>query len=710
MHGERIIVAQAGAVNREIVYLPENQYNVFMNSASALPSRPHVTRRLLFRIAAIFMMVVVFAFVQGYSLRHVGDGLVDGDEGTWWAAAYQINVTDGLPYVDAVDNKPPAVIWIMQLLLRAAPSVPDAITYLHYLCVLLFLASLPGVYVLTGELLGSRAWGAVATLCYSLDPLLLIMRTEAVQRMLAVDLWGLSLVPLVMAAHRSRRWEPPLLVSALVAGTSVLFQQSGVFMGLLAVGYLAIHNGSKPKRAVGQVLFYLVAFILPAAGLVCWAASNGILTQLYTNVVAVNHADWLTELGGKKNVTRDFFGVRLLLFPSIGFLASVAMGRHRPHPSWPLAILLLVWGAVQFVFNWAAPNYYDHYNVLLVLSVVSLLVLAGTQIWDGVAAVGRRARASWSRKPLWAICIGIAVALFVTGFAITAPDRHRIQMGYPDRTAVEQEHQIDGFVDGITAPSDRIYVFGNPAIYARASRLSPIKYHFWTQAYRDSLIGQEYEDSIVNMLTEREPRVVVLMDSYRVRLPTAIKNAIQDNYVEVKSFEYSYEGNVASIMARRWLPAVDADLLQSFKQKEAVVAVSNDGDPNQYVYPRSFNIDGDTREVLFMHPTSSATFELRLPSRPSLEFAIGVDPEVWSKPGDGVEFEVDVTPSGGPTERLFTKYVNPKAQASDREWIEESVDLGQDGGKTVSLTLRTLPGSSPDYDWAGWANLRVMRR
>jgi hypothetical protein len=126
-----------------------------------------------------------------------------------------------------------------------------------------------------------------------------------------------------------------------------------------------------------------------------------------------------------------------------------------------------------------------------------------------------------------------------------------------------------------------------------------------------------------------------------------------------------------------------------------------------YLQTKSFTIGGDTRQVLYMHPTSSATFHGRLPDQLLLEFSVGLDPGVWDKPGDGVEFQVEVR-DGAEATTAFVAYLDPKRNLADRRWVDASVDLSRWAFREIDLVLRTLPGASTEYDWAGWSELRLV--
>jgi hypothetical protein len=149
------------------------------------------------------------------------------------------------------------------------------------------------------------------------------------------------------------------------------------------------------------------------------------------------------------------------------------------------------------------------------------------------------------------------------------------------------------------------------------------------------------------------------------------------------------------------------DLLAMVKQFGVQSEVPPGASAGDYIHPKTFSIAGDTREVLFMHPPSSALFDLWLPDEVRLEFAVGMDPDVWDKPGDGVKFQMEVR-DGDRTVRLFSARVDPRANPSDRRWLDASVDLSKFAFQRVHLVLRTLPGASGENDWAGWAGLRMV--
>jgi hypothetical protein len=64
---------------------------------------------------------------------------------------------------------------------------------------------------------------------------------------------------------------------------------------------------------------------------------------------------------------------------------------------------------------------------------------------------------------------------------------------------------------------------------------------------------------------------------------------------------------------------------------------------------------------------------------------------------------------GSISERVFSKYIDPKHNVADRKWHDEVVDLSRYDGKEVYLSFVTTPGFNynGDFDWGGWSNPRL---
>jgi hypothetical protein len=125
----------------------------------------------------------------------------------------------------------------------------------------------------------------------------------------------------------------------------------------------------------------------------------------------------------------------------------------------------------------------------------------------------------------------------------------------------------------------------------------------------------------------------------------------------------------------------------------------------------------DYRKVIYEHPPEvdkrEIIYRVPIPVQGGLLFAIALSPEVWTpEKGDGASFKVFLSDPNqtGDGEFVFDRYINPKHNPTDRRWRNYLVDLRSWAGETVDLSLITECGPAGDcnFDWAGWADMRVV--
>ena len=117
-----------------------------------------------------------------------------------------------------------------------------------------------------------------------------------------------------------------------------------------------------------------------------------------------------------------------------------------------------------------------------------------------------------------------------------------------------------------------------------------------------------------------------------------------------------------------------------------------------------------TRRWLFTHPPTQISVDLTVPSEAYFQASLAMDPAMWNAPlGDGVRYQVTVTPQGGSGATVLDLSVNPRAKGEQRRWLDVVADLRPWAGQAVRLTLRTDPRQDPSNDWAGWSEPAVVR-
>jgi len=127
-----------------------------------------------------------------------------------------------------------------------------------------------------------------------------------------------------------------------------------------------------------------------------------------------------------------------------------------------------------------------------------------------------------------------------------------------------------------------------------------------------------------------------------------------------------------------------------------------------------WEIMGQEREVLFVHPASTGSTALVYPVHiepgTTLRADLAIAPEAWEAEGDGVTFSVYVEDEAG-MHLLYSRYVDPKHQQQDKRWLPMQIDLSSFAGKLVRLILVVGSGPAGDqrYDWAGWGEPHLER-
>lgn len=130
------------------------------------------------------------------------------------------------------------------------------------------------------------------------------------------------------------------------------------------------------------------------------------------------------------------------------------------------------------------------------------------------------------------------------------------------------------------------------------------------------------------------------------------------------------------------------------------------------IYTDFFTIGNQRLPVIFMHPESEAVYQISLPSDKPLKFVAyaALSPESWTRPGDGVEFEVKIQTSTGQVVEIFNTVITPQESMVNKSWTPIEIDLKEYSGMNIKLVLHTHPGyqNNYNYDWAGWGTPRLI--
>ena len=120
-------------------------------------------------------------------------------------------------------------------------------------------------------------------------------------------------------------------------------------------------------------------------------------------------------------------------------------------------------------------------------------------------------------------------------------------------------------------------------------------------------------------------------------------------------------------------------------------------------------IKGEERRWLYMHPPSEASIEVRVPRHAYFQAGLALDPETWAtNVGDGVRFILEAEDGAGTRTTLMDRQVNPRARTEERDWVHVWVSLAPLADQRVRLILRTDPAQDLSFDWAGWAEPKIV--
>ncbi|HTO02415.1 MAG TPA: hypothetical protein VL069_01880 [Opitutus sp.] len=88
----------------------------------------------------------------------------------------------------------------------------------------------------------------------------------------------------------------------------------------------------------------------------------------------------------------------------------------------------------------------------------------------------------------------------------------------------------------------------------------------------------------------------------------------------------------------------------------------------------------------------------------TIRVEFGLNPDAYER-SDGVEFEIVLVRPNASTQRLYHRHLQPAVLNGDRG--PQSVVLEPAGSLEGTLLFRTLPGGSPNFDWAYWSKISV---
>lgn len=354
------------------------------------------------------------------------------DDEAVYAVVGKVMLNGGLPYLDAIERKPPLLFGVYWASFKAFG--PDNWLALHLVCAGWVLATMRALELATRPLFGPRA-GLIAALAYGL------IQPFATAKNLAFNGEMLMNLPLAWAYALvlGRREAPGIGWRALAAGVLIALASLLKQPAAIAALPLGLYLLGAPRRGLALAMLAALGGAAVLAICAAWLAGYGLLADAwYWSVLdhTVPHLFWLRAVEHSA-----LFAVAALP------LLLPLLDRARQSRIWQNVRAeqrtVLGWMAVSLVGAAAGGRFYPHYYIQV---LPPLAVLAG-------AYYAERLRHPAGDRPSWAHPLqALRFTLIAVLVGVTVQTLQLRTMNAPSPRAL--------WVRTHAAPGDRLFVWG----------------------------------------------------------------------------------------------------------------------------------------------------------------------------------------------------------------------------------------------------------
>jgi len=456
--------------------------------------------------------------------------IIDEDEAFYAAAARIVN-HGGKLYQDAVELKPPLLIYFYAL---GFSIFGDDLRLLHGVTVIWVLATAAGLGGIARQLSGKWEAAYLSALLYVLFTPTFVPQALSTNGEILLNL-PLAIGAFLFLKSEPRRRHALLFLSGVCCGPAFLFKyQGGIFLAVILV-YRLVAKSWLAKRwpdkiAVRQSLLIIGGFA-------------SVLILLYAIFRYLGNWEDFYFWGWKFNFifmegfTARYFFQRLLAQAPRFFLiwivlwifafAAIRKALRAPREIAPGYHLIMLWLLGSMLAVGVGGKFFGHYFIQL---LPPLTVLAGVAIIDWWPAHNSTQNAGWKRR---AVLAGIIIPPIIYLGVNWREEQKRVngENRYFQTIAAE--------VRELSAPADKIFIWGRmPELYYFAQRLPASR--FITSNFVVGMTTYNFTDTSARYDSSRmAPMLSLLVDDLVKNRPRLIIDTAPQNFRQFGKYPIS---------------------------------------------------------------------------------------------------------------------------------------------------------------------------
>lgn len=457
------------------------------------------------------------------------------DEGEYAYIAWRLAFGE-LPYLDWVDQKPPAIFWTYRLAL----SLPlEAVTAVHLVAAAFAAATAVTLYFLARRFTGD-GWALSAAI------LLALLSADPAVQGAAANTELFMLLPLLLAqlaflsgAAAERRRAAWILASGALTAVAMTFKQVAAFQIplLVALWPLFAPATGRPLKATACFAATFAAGVaavwIPVA---LFFLSQGALQAMVHHVVTHNLAyssalPLAFRLEALVSALVSLLGSQALVWlaAAIGLLSLAREGRSA-------TLAFLAGGLVAGALGAATSGYFFPHYFQQLLPPLAIAAALGAERCSRVRRLERLPRSL--RAALLVGGLATLPAASLTPFLLTLSPEEASRRIYPGNPFPEMAALAQRLAES-TEPGDRVFVFGaEPEILFHAQRASATRYIHLFPLYGPYGDASERQRDTAAEIAGVRPEAIVLVPNALFSLPGSdpwltgwVESYVRDGYI-----------------------------------------------------------------------------------------------------------------------------------------------------------------------------------